>query len=274
MVTLLEAVRLYETLVTGSVSLVEAESDGNRDLMTVLERIETVEGEVVYQADIRGKELFKPETRLALNHVLENTVKFGTGRYAQKHTRLPGHLSGSKEELEALDLVIPLLGKTGTANNYTNASFLGYLPGVSDDGTGMVIDDGYALGVYVGFDNNMPMRRKSTRITGSGGALPAWTDMANTILREKKYGEKLDPVDLSFYGLTLLHEDLGQKNIGVTEDSGGRIGTPAVEIDEKYRSHPSIMTFGQLHKSGMFEPKRFHLPFFGGSGELLIETDL
>ncbi|MCF8056477.1 MAG: transglycosylase domain-containing protein [Desulfocapsa sp.] len=272
-VTLLEAVRLYETLITGEVALLEAESDENRDLLTVLDRIETVEGEVVYQAAIRKKELFAPKPRLELNHVLENTVKFGTGRYAQKHTKLPANRSGSKEELEVLDLVIPLLGKTGTANNYTNASFLGYLPGVSDDGTGMVIDDGYALGVYVGFDNNTPMRRKTTRITGSGGALPAWTDMVNTILREKGYIEKLDPVDLSFYGLTLLHEDLGQMNIGVTEDSGGRVGNPAVEIDEKDRSHPSIMTFGQLHESGMFEPERLYVPFWG-TGEQLIETDL
>ena len=272
-VTLLEAVRMYETLVTGSVSLVEGENVDDRDQLTVLDRIETVEGEVVYRADIRKKELFAPEPRLALNHILENTIKFGTGRYAQKNASLPENSAVDEEELAAMNLVIPLLGKTGTANNYTNASFLGYLPAVSADGTGMVIDGGYALGVYVGFDNNTAMRRKTTRITGSGGALPAWTDIVNTLLREKGYGEKLDPVDLSFYGLTLLNEDLGQVNIGVTEDSGGRIGRPAIEVDEKYRSHPSIMTFGQLYESGRFKPKRFYVPFWTSDGQL-TETDL
>jgi penicillin-binding protein 1A len=272
-VTVLEAVRLYETMVTGNVFQVEAETAGDMDLLTVLDRIETVEGEVVYQADIRRKELFAPEQRLPLNHILENVVKFGTGRYAQKNTKLPENTSVDKEELAEMDLVIPLLGKTGTANNYTNAAFLGYLPAVSSDGTGMTIDGGYALGVYVGFDNNSPMRRKTTRITGASGALPAWTDMVNTVLREKNYAEKMDPVDLSFYGLTLLHEDLGQVNIGVTEDSGGRIGMPAVEIDEKNRSHPSIMTFGQRYESGRFKPKRFYAPFWG-TDEPLIETDL
>ena len=272
-VTLLEAVRMYETLVTGNVFLVEAEDVGDRDMLTVIDRIETVEGEVVYRADIRKKELLTPEPRLALSHILENVVKFGTGRYAQKNTMLTEDTAGDEEELAAMNLVIPLFGKTGTANNYTNAAFLGYLPAVSQDGTGMVIDGGFALGVYVGFDNNRPMRRKTTRITGAGGALPAWTDMVNILLREKGYAEKLDPVDLSFYGLTLLHEELGQVNIGVTEDSGGRIGKPAVEVDEKYRSYPSIMTFGQLYESGRFKPERFYVPFWAGA-EQLTETDL
>ena len=53
-------------------------------------------------------------------------------------------------------------------------------------GTGMVIDDGYAVGVYVGFDNNKSMRRKTTRITGSSGALPAWTDIVNTIKQQNQ----------------------------------------------------------------------------------------
>ncbi len=117
------------------------------------------------------------------------------------------------------------------------------------------------------------MRRKTTRITGSSGALPAWTDIVNTLLREKGYAEKLDPVDLSFYGLTLLHEDLGQVNISVNEDSGGSIGKPAVEVDEKYRSYPSIMTFGQLYESGRFKPKRFYLPFWT-TDEPFTEADL
>lgn len=80
-------------------------------------------------------------------------------------------------------------------------------------------------------------------------------------------------IDLSFYGLTLLHEDLGQINIGVSEDAGGRIGKPAVKVDEKYRSHPSIMTFGNLYETGRFKEKRFYLPFWTADKEF-TETDL
>ena len=272
-VTLLEAVRMYEALVTGNVFLLGEGQGMERDLLTVLDRIETADGEVVYQAEVKKKELLAPEPRLALNHILENTVKFGTGRYAQKHVRLPVEEDRSKEDAGAMDLLIPLLGKTGTANNYTNASFLGYLPDVSTTGTGMVLDSGYAVGVYVGFDNNKAMRRKSTRITGSAGALPAWTEMVNTILREKSYEEKLDPVDLSFYGLSILHDDMGQVNLGADKDSGGRIEKPAVTVDETNRFQPSIMTFGQIYETGRFKPKRYYAPFWG-NGNQLIETEL
>ncbi len=272
-VTLLETVRMYEGLIQGSVSLLSADKTESRDLLTVLDRIETQSGEVVYQSKVIHEKVLRDEPRLALNHILENTIKFGTGRYAQKNARLPVNPDEEAESAAAMDLVIPLLGKTGTANNYTNASFFGYLPGVSKGGTGMVLEGGYAMGVYVGFDNNHAMRRKSTKITGSSGALPTWTALVNTLLREKGYGSKLDPVDLSFYGLTLLQEELGQINLGVNKEDGGRLLKPLVEIDEKNRTRPSITTFGQTYESGRFKAKRFYAPFWGEQEEL-VETDL
>lgn len=272
-VTLLEAVRMYEALMTGSVSLATKGNAEQKDLLTILDRIETLDGEIVYQAEIQETELLAPEPRLALNHILENTVKFGTGKYAQKHARLPVEMREATESLAAMDLVIPLLGKTGTANNYTNGCFFGYLPGVSKSGNGMVIGDGYTVGVYVGFDNNKPMRRKSTKLTGSSAALPTWTALVNTLLREKGYATELDPVDLSFYGLTILHEELGQLNLGVDKEDGGRLLKPFVEVDEKNRTRPSITTFGHLYETGRFKAKRNFTPFWGDV-EQIVETDL
>ena len=272
-VTLLEEVRMYEALMTGSVSLISSGNADQKDLLTILDRIETLDGEIVYQAEMQKKELIAPEPRLALNHVLENTVKFGTGRYAHKNARLPVDSSGDTESPAAMDLVIPLLGKTGTANNYTNGCFYGYLPGVSKNGTGMVVADGYTIGVYVGFDNNKPMRRKSTKLTGSSAALPTWTALVNVLLREKGYAAELDPVDLSFYGLTLLHEELGQVNLGVDKVNGGRLLKPFVEVDEKNRTRPSITTFGQLYETGRFKAKRKFTPFWGDVKNI-VETDL
>jgi membrane peptidoglycan carboxypeptidase len=272
-VTLLETTRMYETLVTGSVNLIEAESEVNRDLLTILDRIETVDGEVVYRAKMRKTELLASEPRMALGHILENTITFGTGRYAAKNTRLPAAAAEKLEDAGSLDFVIPMLGKTGTANNYTNASFFGYVPAVSNGGAGMVLDDGYSVGVYVGFDNNKAMRRKSTRITGSSGALPAWTKLANTILCEKNYVEKLDPVELSFDGLTLLHNELGQVNLAVDKEYGGQLLKPSVKVDEKNRSKASIMTFGKLYESGRFKPQRNYKPFWGKQ-EVFSEIDL
>jgi membrane peptidoglycan carboxypeptidase len=271
-VTLLETVRMYEALMTGTVSLAAGNGE-QKDLLTVIDRIETADGEVVYQADIKTKTLFSPKNKMALDHILENTVKFGTGRYAQQHARLPINETDEAESFAAMDLVIPLLGKTGTANNYINASFFGYLPGVSKGGAGMIIDGGYSIGTYVGFDNNKAMRRKTSRFTGSSGALPTWTALVNTLLREKGYAEKLDPVDLSFYGLTLLQEELGQVNLVVNKDDGGQLLKPVKEVDEKNRTIPSITTFGQIYETGRFKPQRNYLPFWGNNGGF-VEMDL
>ncbi len=271
-VTLLETVRMYEAMMTGTVSLAAANGE-QKDLLTVIDRIETADGEVVYQANIKTKKLFSPEAQMSLNHILENTVTYGTGRYAQKHARLPINENDGADSFAAMDLVIPLLGKTGTANNYTNASFFGYLPGVSKGGAGMIIEGGYSIGTYVGFDNNKAMRRKTSRFTGSSGALPTWTALVNTLLREKGYAEKLDPVDLSFYGLTLLQEELGQVNLMVNKEDGGRLLQPVAEVDEKNRTIPSITTFGQIYETGRFKPRRNYSPFWGNNGGF-AETDL
>lgn len=272
-VTLLEMVRMYESLVTGNVYLADKSSEENRDLLTVLDRIETTDGEVVYKSNMKKKEVLAPEPRLALGSILENIIKFGTGRYAKMHARLPEKDGAGREQAGTMGLEIPLLGKTGTANNYTNASFFGFLPAVAKRGDGVVIEGGYSIGVYVGFDNNRPMRRKSTHITGASGALPTWTDLTNTILRDKLYGEKLDPVDLSFYGLTLLRDEMGQVNLAVDKDNGGRIMDPAVEVDENDRNRATIMTFGEMYENGRFKAARAYHPFWG-DGKSFVETDL
>ncbi len=36
------------------------------------------------------------------------------------------------------------------------------------------------------------MKRSSTRITGAAGALPAWIDIVNMLIREKGYAERLE----------------------------------------------------------------------------------
>ena len=92
-------------------------------------------------------------------------------------------------------------------------------------------------------------------------------------MREKDYADKLDPVDLSFYGLTLLRNELGQLNIAVDKDNGGQPLEHVVEVDEKNRTKPSILTFGHLYKSGRFKPQRNYKPFWKNLDEF-SETDL
>ncbi len=260
-VTLLETTRVYEGLVTGKVDIF-AEKDGEiNDTLAIVDRIESEDGFVLFRPERQTRIVAAPETSLALGHILENTVKFGTGRYADSHVKISGK-DGDGRKLIETGLSVPLLGKTGTANDYTNASFLGYLPKLNDAGNAMVLEGGYAVGVYVGYDDNLPMRRRGNRITGSAGALPTWADIVNTILERNNVAAGLDLVDLSFYGLGIYRRDIGQKNPGVVPEQGGQLVVPLKKVDPVDRYQPSIMTFGTITDDNSFQPARQFAPFW------------
>jgi len=85
-------------------------------------------------------------SRVAISNILENVVKFGTGKSGDKKVRLGA--AGKPDEnsnMADLNLAVPFLGKTGTANNYTNASFFGYLPGVAENGAALTLSGGYSV---------------------------------------------------------------------------------------------------------------------------------
>jgi len=260
--TLLEAVRMYEGLVTGEVVIAGGKSRENQDLLAVLDRIESAEGELLYQPARVRKNLVAPEVSHSIGHILENIVKFGTGRYADKNVKLMDIGESTGDSLSDMGLTVPMLGKTGTANRYTNAAFLGYLPGVAEQKDSMVINGGYSVGVYVGFDDNSVMRKGATKVTGALGALPAWTEIVNALLEEKGYGDQFNPVDLSFNGLILKRAKDGQLNLAAESKSGGKLKKPTVLVDEVNRYQPSIMAQGKRDASGRFVADRRIRPFW------------
>ncbi len=273
-VTLAEAVRMYETLVTGvrSDSLTRTGGNGagngatgnGRHGLAIIERIEAPGGGVVYSRQVGATRVFDPKTSAAIANVLQNVVRYGTGRYASRHVRLHSDDPEREKALAGLDLAVPLLGKTGTANRFRNAAFLGYVPVLSgDDASTMTLDGGYTVGVYVGYDDNAPMTRGTTHITGATGALPAWCDIADSLLRLEGAGDRVDPVDLTFNGLPLRYPDTGELFVPVDPDRGGLVlpGRGARK-GRVVPSLPVILTYGQVLESGSFEPARFFLPFW------------
>lgn len=260
-VTLFEALRMYEALVRGDVTLVGRASDENNDLLAIIDRIESANGEVLYTPERKRKKVFAPQTSLEIGHILENIVKHGTGRYADSHLRLMDDSEAKSKALDNLNVSIPVLGKTGTANRYTNAAFLGYLPGLTTAGDALALKNGYSVGVYVGFDNNLPMRKGVTRITGAAGALPTWTELVAAVIKQREFNQHLDAVDLSFNGLVIDWPDLGQKNVEVSPENGLSPGAARL-IGERARYTPSILTFGNVGVDGRFRPDREFLPFW------------
>ena len=262
-VTLFETTRMYEGLVTGSVTTYgEAQQDESNESLAILDHIELEDGTIIYEKKPIRKTVVDERTSLAVGGILENVVKFGTGKSAGEKVKIRDNGQGGGGEIADLNLPVPLLGKTGTANRYTNASFFGYLPGITENGDGFSLKDGYAVGVYVGYDDNQSMRRKSSRISGAAGALPTWCEIVNALITGQHYVYRLDPVEVSFYGLRIKRDDIGQLNVGVAPDQGGKVVEPMQQVSDAARFQPSILTFGKKSENDRFAVERSFMPFW------------
>jgi len=251
---LLEVARAYEGMLTGSIRLNSA--DGGEGL-SIIESIEGSDGEVIYQPQQVDKPVVAPEVSIAVNDILRRVVKFGTGRGANRNVRLRSPDPKVDRQLVDLGIRVPVVGKTGTANRFTNASFAGGIPGVGQSGF-FSMSDGYVLTTYVGFDDNVPMVRNTTHITGAAGALPLWSSVTNRILLENDYGSKLDLVDMSFSGITefpMAYPDLGQVEVKIDPERGG---VPNSDPDASI----SIISFGESLGGGRIKPARFFKPYW------------
>jgi penicillin-binding protein 1A len=257
-ISLLELARLYEGMITGKRYFYEEEemSDG----YAIIDRVESSDGKIVFVPQRRATQVVSPEVSLALTDILLNAVQHGTGRYAVKNVRLYSQDPKVEQQLKKMGLGLPVMGKTGTSNRFTNASFAGYVPGRESEGNGVGLEGGYILTTYVGFDNNEPMVRTSTRITGGAGALPVWTRVANAIIRANHYAEKLDLVEFNATGqaqLPLRYPALGQVELRVNTSRGG---IP----DEGFgaEGQATIVTFGDKLASGQWRPARLFSPYW------------
>ena len=82
--------------------------------------------------------------------------------------------------IAASALKLPLAGKTGTTNDFTDAWFVGFSPSMT-------------AGVWVGFDEKKTL---GARETGARAALPIWMDFMSTALAGKDPGQFQPPPEL------------------------------------------------------------------------------
>ena len=92
-----------------------------------------------------------PETAYLVTSMLEDVVRYGTGRRARALKR-------------------PVAGKTGTTNEHRDAWFLGFTPDL-------------VAGVWVGYDN---MQSMGKRATGSSVAAPIWVRYMKEALKDSE----------------------------------------------------------------------------------------
>ncbi len=135
-----------------------------------IERIETSRGKVVYRAPkTKISRQLSLKTAAEMTAMLKTVVTNGTGRAANIGT--------------------PCAGKTGTTDDYKDASFVGYTPNV-------------VTGVWVGNDDN------TTTKSIQGGSVPAliWRDVMKTA--NKDYGK----ADFNYPEVELVPSYLVKKN--------------------------------------------------------------
>ncbi|MEN8141077.1 MAG: transglycosylase domain-containing protein [Thermodesulfobacteriota bacterium] len=264
-ISLYELARIYEGLTTGFSYSINGSFDPGLDIIS---RIETHEGEIIYSPKIEKKRVFDRQTALAVSDILRNVVRHGTGRYAYGNIPLSSRDSKVGASLRSMGISVPALGKTGTANNFTNATFAGFMPSSHAEGAeadnGVVLDNGLVLACYVGYDDNRPMERNTTHISGSAGALPMWTMVAADYVRTADYAKALDLADLSFSGikeLPLYYPDLGQRTVVVASREGGRRlrggqggATGAGQVP--------VLMFVKDGAGGKIKPQRYFRPFW------------
>ncbi|MCP4572566.1 MAG: PBP1A family penicillin-binding protein [bacterium] len=118
----------------------------------MITRVEAADGEVLYQGRIEQREALDPAEAYMMTDLLQTTLREGTGRGA----RWRGFTKTGA-------------GKTGTTNESTNAWFCGFTPS-------------FCGGVWVGFDNAVPMGRGAT---GARMALPIWANFMGKVTDEK-----------------------------------------------------------------------------------------
>ncbi len=132
-----------------------------------IERIESVDGEVLFQADPitvcqqcpkPAPRIIDPDVRYIMLSMLQDVVKRGTARKAK--------VIGRSD----------LAGKTGTTNDQRDAWFNGFSPDM-------------VASAWVGFDSSIPL---GSRETGSLAALPMWINFMQQALKNipEKHSEQ------------------------------------------------------------------------------------
>ncbi len=128
--------------------------DGVRVVPRYITKVTDYEGRVLEQDFPDAKDVISARTARTMTSMLEEVVQHGTA-------------------VAANTMKLPLAGKTGTTNDFTDAWFVGFSPGIT-------------TGVWVGYDEKKSL---GTKETGARAALPIWMEFMKPALAGKDVGE-------------------------------------------------------------------------------------
>ncbi len=132
----------------------------------------------------KGEQVIRPEVAYVVTNMMQSVVTEGTGHLVSK-------------------LDIPVAGKTGTSNDARDTWFVGITPD-------------YAIGVWIGFDDNRPMGHEA----GGTTAAPVFVDTVRPMKLQKK----------AFPRPAKVVEVLIDKETGLLAPEGAPKGTTLSEV--------------------------------------------
>ena len=186
-ITLAEISTAYQTLLTGKIY---KSLDGDWTDPSFIKEIKNRDGTTIFKNKMETKNILDENITTQMAVMLHSVFINGTAR-SQFNT-----ISVTSPD-STVSLRYPALGKTGTTNDYRNVAFMGAIPTYSGEKNGATLDSVVAIGSYVGFDNNKPLKSGRTRIAGASGGLPQWAAFAKEEIEIMGVPKKVDFLDIS-----------------------------------------------------------------------------
>jgi penicillin-binding protein 1A len=260
-ISIIESALAYHTIMTG---LVYPISDGLKpDLVPVITKIVDREGEPIWEYSPQPKRILTSRVSGLVSEILHQVIEHGTGQRAKDAIHLSVEIDN-----EELDIPIPSFGKTGTADRFTNSSFVGFIPGLQKNPNQLDNQKGYVIASYVGYDDNRPMKGENVTIYGASGALPLWIETANTIINSNTFKKDIQVADLAF---DIQSVPLRNNDELVPVSISSTTGLPSREGDERtLESHLKIRSHVDT-KEGIMSLKRVFEPISGADYEEVPE---
>lgn len=249
-VSIADAALAYHSIMTGQISSFPPGSDA-AVMIPVITKIEDRNGEVLWNYQPQPKRVLSKRVSGMVSEILRMVMEKGTGHSAKDAIQL-------ELDLGEGTVKIPLIsfGKTGTANRFTNSSFVGFVPGPDSRTGALDLEEGYVAASYVGYDDNRPMKGKHVRIYGASGALPLWIDTMNAIANSTNYKTNLQVADLAFTDNQIppyLYQSFRQ--VTVSPKTG-----LLLEADDQPKSDSPLRTFADLQSDDP-DTRRFKRTF-------------
>ena len=186
-ITLGEISTAYQTLLTGKVFKC---LDGEWTDPCFIKEIKNRDGRVIFRNEMESKQVLSDTVTSQMAVMLRSVFTNGTARSQVNN------LSVTSDD-RSTTLRFPVMGKTGTTNDYRNVAFMGALPTYVEEKNGIALDSVVAIGSYVGFDDNKPLKSGRTRIAGASGGLPQWASFAKEEIAIQGIPEHIDFFDIS-----------------------------------------------------------------------------